>query len=100
MKRYKIIDKDAIPAFRWIENQIKNLVGYFPVNSIDAMGANSKAHDTFSKLKPNDACKALHDRLKSKQWVLYGNGNRMIAFKQFPASIDPLDPMHFLFLTQ
>ncbi len=56
MKCYKIIDKDAIPAHRWVQNQITKQGGYFPVDSIDVMGDNSKAHDIFSKLKPNDAC--------------------------------------------
>ena len=67
MKRYKIIDKDAIPAHRWIQNQITKLVGYFPVNSIDAMGDNSKTHDIFSKLKPNDAYRPFAEIIRCYQ---------------------------------
>lgn len=45
--------------------------------------------------------KALHDRLKSKTLlVLSGDGNGVIAFKQFPTRIDASNPMLFLFLAE
>ena len=54
MKRYKITDKDSIPAYRWIQNQINNGNALFPVSSIEALGNNSHSYDTFSKLRSND----------------------------------------------
>ena len=84
MKRYKIIDKDAIPAHKWIQGQISNSPGYFPTNSIEAMGDNSKAHDTFFKLKANDAsgintwCEV---HLDKAQWKKLKNSIRAYRLK-------------------
>ncbi|MBE9527423.1 MAG: hypothetical protein IME94_10695 [Proteobacteria bacterium] len=84
MKRYKITDKDALPAHRWIQNQITKQGGYFPVNSIDTMGDNSQAHDTFSKLKPNDAdtINAWSEKhLDKAQWKKLKNSIRAYRLK-------------------
>ena len=84
MKRYKIIDKDAMPAHRWINNQINKHAGYFPINSINTMGDNSKAHDTFSKLKPNDANDIntwCEEHLNKAQWKKLKNSIRAYRLK-------------------
>lgn len=84
MKRYKITDKDVLPAHRWIQGQIIKQGGYFPVNSIDVMGNNSKAHDTFSKLKPTDASGInswCEKHLEKAQWKKLKNSIRAYRLK-------------------
>ncbi len=57
--------------------------------------------DKIWTVRQGKVCKALQGRLNSKTLlVLSGDGNGMIAFEQFPTSIDPSNPMLFLILAK